>query len=87
MIGPMNMVHFRLGEGLYQDAPERETYDNPDYLVFFEVSEGYYLTFDLTKEDEQGICPVCDFDSPVASSLLDFLEKMDEKTDYFLLGE
>ncbi|TWK78744.1 Antitoxin YxxD [Bacillus paralicheniformis] len=53
-------------------------------LVFFEVGEGTYLTLDLDQEQENGICPVYYFEKKIATSLEEFLKKMDEEPDYYI---
>ncbi|AJO18540.1 hypothetical protein B4125_1836 [Bacillus paralicheniformis] len=46
--------------------------------------EGTYLTLDLEREEENGICPVYYFDKKIAASLEEFLKKMDEEPDYYI---
>lgn len=53
-------------------------------LVFFEVGEGTYLTLDLKQENEDGKCPVYYFEKKIATSLEEFLKRMDEETDYYI---
>jgi len=86
LMDPSSIADFRLGEGIYVNDPDRVIYDNDKLLVFFEVSEGTYLTMDFTnvsRNDEEQ-CPIYYFDEKIADSLYEFLVRMDSGTDYFI---
>ena len=86
LMDPSSIVDFRLGESVYENDPDRVIYDNDKLLVFFEVSEGTYLTMDFTnvsRNDEEQ-CPIYYFDEKIADSLYEFLVRMDSGTDYFI---
>lgn len=83
LMDPGSVADFRLGEGIYESDPETEGYEE-NQLAFFEVSETTFITLDLSKEDESGVCPVYYFETEIASSLLEFIERMDEDDDYYL---
>jgi antitoxin YxxD len=84
IMDPLSVADFRLGEGIYEYDPDREMYDNMNSLVFFEISEGTYLTIRLNEVTLEGKCPIYYFDKLIARSLEEFIKKMDEKTDYYL---
>ncbi|PZD93018.1 SMI1/KNR4 family protein [Paenibacillus sambharensis] len=84
LMDPSSIVDFMLGEGVYEYDPDREIYDTQNYLVFFEVSEGTYLTMDLNNDQHEEGSAIYYFGEKIASSLKDFLVKMDSQTDYFL---
>jgi antitoxin YxxD len=83
VMDPGSVADFMLCEGMYEGNAEDEYYDK-DFLVFFEVSEVSFIAMDLTKENMTGKCPIYYFDTKIADSLLEFMQKMDEKMDYYL---
>ncbi len=84
LMDPSSIADFRLNEGIYQGSFDREYYNDPARLVFFEVVEGSYLTLHLEAENARGECPVLHFDKRIAESLEDFLTRLDAATDYFM---
>ena len=80
---PHSVADFLLDEDDFIDSSIRELYPE-NMLVFFEVGEGTYLTLDLDQEQENGICPVYYFEKKIATSLEEFLKKMDEEPDYYI---
>ncbi|MBC2582763.1 SMI1/KNR4 family protein [Clostridium sp. DJ247] len=85
IMDPSSIADFILGEERYEyDDEYREMIDMEKEMVFFEVSEGSYLSLDLSKKDENGVCPVLYFQDEVAKSLEDFISKMDEEVDYYI---
>lgn len=83
LMDPHSVADFILGEDDFIDSTIRELYPD-NMLVFFEVGEGTYLTLDLEQEQEGGICPVYYFEEKIATSLEEFLKRMDEETDYYI---
>lgn len=53
-------------------------------MLVFLKGEGTYLTLDLEREEENGICPVYYFDKKIAAITEEFLKKMDEEPDYYI---
>ena len=47
-------------------------------LPFFEIGDGSYITINIKNNE------IFYFDQVIASSLSDFLDKMDEKADYYI---
>lgn len=83
LMDPHSVADFLLDEDDFIDSRIRELYPE-NMLVFFEVGEGTYLTLDLEQEIEDGICPVYYFERKIATSLEEFLKRMDEETDYYI---
>lgn len=81
---PDSLVDFVLGVGTHKGDLDRVMYDDPHFLPFFEVGEGVYLTLALDEVSSDGACPVYYFETKVADSILDFVTKMDQETDYFI---
>lgn len=84
IMDPDSLADFVLGEGIYEGDPDREMYDDASFLPFFEVGDGVYLTLALDQAGPDGECPVYYFDTKIADSILDFITKMDQQTDYFV---
>ncbi|ARU60929.1 hypothetical protein CBW65_07415 [Tumebacillus avium] len=84
IMDPMSVADFRLGEDIYEFDPDRELYDNVNSLVFFEVSEGSYLTMDVSQEEHNGECKIYYFGKAIANNLEEFLRRMDAEPNYFI---
>lgn len=84
IMDPASVADFILGEDIYEFDSDRELYLDDSKLVFFEISEGTYLTMDLLRANENGQCPIYYFDSKIADTLGEFLKEMNVNTDYYL---
>lgn len=79
---PDTIADITLREGIFEFDPDLEgIYEEDDKLVFFEVNEGVYLTLDLNNPNQS---PVYFFDIQIASSLEEFVRKIDEDSEYFM---
>lgn len=85
LMDPESVADFRLNEGIYEFNHISELYESEDHLAFFEVNEGTYLTIDLAQTNYKGTCPIYYFDTKIADSLEEFIKRMDETTDYFMV--
>ena len=85
IMDPETVAKFRLHEGEYEYMESADIYDSmtDNKLVFFEVSEGFYLSIELTTKFKQRIFA---FDQVVAESLEEFIEKFSENEDIVLIG-
>ncbi|ARU60077.1 hypothetical protein CBW65_02595 [Tumebacillus avium] len=84
LMDPMSVADFRLGEDIYEFDPDRELYDNVNSIIFFEVSEGTYLTMDLSQEEDNSDCKIYYFGKVIANNLEEFLRRMDTEPNYFI---
>jgi hypothetical protein len=84
IMDPKSIADFILGRGYYQMFDDKERFTSNDKFPFFEVSELSILTFDLSQANKTNEYPVYYYDKKIAHSLLQFLQKMDEKVDYYL---
>jgi hypothetical protein len=80
---PGTVADFRLCEDIYAMNKKWEYYDER-FMVFFEVNEDSFISIDLRAVNANGICPVYYFDKKIANSLKEFLEKMDQKSNYYI---
>ena len=73
IMDPMSVAHFRLHEYEYEGMESMDVYDSTsdNRLVFFEVSEGLFLSIELTTKYKQKIYLM---DKVVADSLGEFLK-------------
>lgn len=79
---PMEIGEFYLKQDVYEYNEVVDCYDlNDGRLVFFEIYSDLFLTVCLTPE--KGKYPVYLNDEMIAESLQSFLERMDEKNDYY----
>lgn len=82
LMDPDTIADITLREGIFEFDPDLEgIYEEDDKLVFFEVNEGVYLTLDLNNPNQS---PVYFFDIQIASSLEEFVRKIDEDSEYFM---
>lgn len=84
IMDPSSVADFILGEERYEYDECREMIDREKKMAFFEISEGSYLSLDLSKKDDKGACPILYFQDEVADSLENFIRKMDEEIDYYI---
>lgn len=82
IMDPDTIADITLREGIYEFDPDLEgIYEEEDKLVFYEVNEGVYLTLDLTTPQQT---PVYFFETQIASSLEEFIRKIDGDAEYFM---
>lgn len=81
---PSDIYKFINGIDQYNNDERRTYYRDPNYLVFYEVSEDACLTLDLDKKNEDGECPIYYFDKRIANSINEFITKMEEQADYYI---
>ncbi len=79
IMDPLSVADFRLHQNEYANLEDIDLYDSlsDQRLVFFEVSEGFYLSIEITTKHKQKIFA---FDKIIADSLQEFFDKyqMDE---------
>jgi len=81
LLDPDTIADITLREDIYEFDPDLDgIYEDEDKLVFYEVNEGVYLTLDLNETDKS---PVFFFDTKIADSLEEFVEKVDQDDQYF----
>lgn len=81
---PLEIVKLKNGEDFYEnmDREDSEYYQSEDVLPFFNLGGEFdYLVIQLTGEDKGGIIY---FGEKIADNFTDFINKMKEKTDYFI---
>lgn len=81
IMDPDTIADITLREGIYEFDPDLEGIYEEDKLVFYEVNEGVYLTLDLTTPQQT---PVYFFETQIASSLEEFIRKIDGDAEYFM---
>ena len=74
IMDPQSVASFRLHEDEYEYLESMDIYDSysDNQLVFFEVSEGLYLSIELTTKNKQRIFLA---DKELFSSFAEFIEK------------
>lgn len=82
IMSPKSLCDFRFRKGQFNDSSELETYEDleRDKLIFFEVSEGTYLSIGFAKKNNG---KVFYGKTKIANSLKEFLEKYQENENYF----
>ncbi|PEA91180.1 SMI1/KNR4 family protein [Bacillus thuringiensis] len=82
IMDPDTIADITLREGIYEFDPDLEgIYEEEDKLVFYEVNEGVYLTLDLNTPQQT---PVYFFETQIADSLEEFIQKINQDTEYFV---
>lgn len=84
IVSPRTIVDFYLGKGSYENDERRQYYQDKTKLIFCEVSENTFLIMDIAQQSSTGQCPIYDYDVRIADSLIDFLDKMDRKVNYYM---
>jgi hypothetical protein len=85
LMDPHSIADFILGEDFYEDYYVLDVLeDNPHFFPFFEVGDDSYMYFDLSQQNDKGICPVIYEGLKVASSLEEFLRRLDQKENYYI---
>ena len=84
IMDPFSVADFRLKQGIYETDENVDLFSSKNQFVFFEVNEDSFIHLDLSKHDNNGVHPIYYFDLKIADSLQEFLEKMDQRTDYYL---
>jgi hypothetical protein len=79
---PISVADFLLSENEFEYNPNRENYEDNE-LVFFQVDEESFIYQKLDRTRNE-IAQVYYGMTPIAKSLQDFLEKMDNEPDYYL---
>lgn len=85
IMAPLDILSFITDEDVYKNDERRIDYkDYKNQLPFYEVSEVSLLTIDLEESKLDGKCKIYYFDDKIANSLLEFLDKMKIKADYYI---
>ena len=82
IMSPKSLCDFRFRKDQFCDDSELEMYEEyeRDQIVFFEISEGSFLSMGFSKENcGEVFCGKV----KIANSLLEFLEKYQEDENYF----
>ena len=82
IMSPKSLCDFRFRKGQFSDSSELEAYEEyeRDKLVFFEISEGSYLSIGFSQRNNG---EVFYGQSKIAGSLTEFLENYQEDENYF----
>lgn len=82
IMSPRSICDFRCRKGQYNDDSELEIYEDceRDKIIFFEISEGNYLSIGFSKNNNGKIFYG---KIKIANSLKEFLEKYQEDENYF----
>lgn len=87
IMDPASVADFRLQENEYENMESIEIYNSDmDKLIFFEVSEGLYLSIELTTKYKQKVFLM---DKVLSNSLEEFFENYtkDENLIYSMVQE
>jgi hypothetical protein len=77
---PASVADINLRADPYKNDPDLEAYDDPTKIIFFELSEGLYLTID--KDETKNQSPVYYFEDKIADSIADFIKKYEKNPDF-----
>ena len=82
ILSPQSLCDFRFRKGQFSDASDLELYEEyeRDGIVFFEISEGSYLSIGFSKNNNGQIYYG---KTQIANSLKEFLEKYQKNENYF----
>lgn len=81
LLDPDTIADITLREGIYEFDPDLDgIYEEEDQFVFYEVNEGVYLTLDRKAVNQS---PVYFFETKIAGSLEEFMQKIDQDSDYY----
>ena len=82
IMSPKSLCDFRFRRSQFSDSSDLEIYEEyeRDRLIFFEISEGSYLSIGFSKSNNGAIFYAQD---KIAGSLIEFLEKYQEDENYF----
>ncbi|MER2170525.1 MAG: SMI1/KNR4 family protein [Psychrobacillus psychrodurans] len=85
IMDPYSLRDFRLRINDFEFYPDIEIYDEfeSDKLIFFEGSESALMSIELNKSNSNS-SPVYYYDIQIATSLEDFLKKIEENDKYYL---
>ncbi|MFD2923032.1 SMI1/KNR4 family protein [Halobacillus naozhouensis] len=83
IMDPYSVRDFRLRVNDFEFYPDIEIYDEfeNNKLIFFEGSESALMSIELNNNNEN---PIYYYDIQIATSLTDFLRKIDENDNYYL---
>lgn len=83
IMGPYSVWDFRLRVNDFEFYPDIEIYEEfeNNKLIFFEGSESALMSIELNDNNRN---PVYYYDVQIATSLEDFLRKMEENDNYYL---
>ena len=84
IMDPKSISDFIQGLGVFKMFPDRERFMGKCMFPFFEVSEVSMLMLDTSSNKLKGENPVYYYGKLIATSLQEFLQKMDTETDYYL---
>ena len=81
-MSPKSLCDFRFRKGQFSGFTELEMYEEfeRDQIIFFEISEGNYLSIGFSGENNGAIFYG---ERKIANSLLEFLEMYQENENYF----
>ena len=81
-MSPKSLCDFRFRKGQFSDSSELEFCEDfeRDKIIFFEISEGNYLSIGFSKTNKGKIFYG---QTMVANNLKEFLEKYQEDENYF----
>jgi len=77
---PASVADINLRVDPYENDPDLEVYDDPTKMIFFELSEGLYLTIDKDETKKQS--PVYYFEDKIANSISEFIKKYEKNPDF-----
>ncbi|RDU23252.1 SMI1/KNR4 family protein [Anaerosacchariphilus polymeriproducens] len=83
IMDPLSVRDFRLRQNDFEFYPDIELYDQFENgkLIFFEANETALISIELTDSEKSKIYY---YDTPIAESLSDFLEKLRDNEEYYL---
>ena len=79
---PISVLEFRSKTGIYENYPYIDAFLNSQEgkLIFFEQDESSYFSIEFTDDEK---AKVFYYDTVIAHSLAEFLEKMIENDEYY----
>ncbi|MGZ0084433.1 SMI1/KNR4 family protein [Caldibacillus thermoamylovorans] len=83
IMDPYSVRDFRLRSNDFEFYPDIEIYDEfeNNKLIFFEASESALMSIELSNKEEN---PIYYYDIQIATSLAEFLRKIEENDKYYL---
>lgn len=83
ILDPYSVRDFRLRINDFEFYPDIEIYDEfeNDKLIFFEGSESALMSIELNNNNKN---PIYYYDIQIATSLTEFLRKIEENDQYYL---
>ena len=87
IMSPSEIMNFLKGLDIYENDERRSYYLDKNKLPFYEVSEDSLLTIDLQESCCDNKCKIYYYNTKIADSLLEFLERMELEADYYIEDE